>query len=613
MNITNYIENINDINIQIKSNVCSTIIDIIDKNELIKEYQDDNVFDNIILESMMIFMESKNRERDKTPRNEISKWMAEQGFWYTGDNPNKKKKSMRMYHFLQQHKFDPKDNTYESDIKNSDGSKRRIRLNIIGPQSEKISKDKKEYDRYMEILKSGKAYINDAVTPMEENEKSTYNYLQSLIKDINAVKEGRNAYFDPKSEDITIGAKELQGKQIHSQHSLKHEEGHSDSYTNKHDNSFGFIYGYKGYTGKDAPEAAEAIIKHRASGKYANDHDSDPEELMADLYSAMNISIRTKDWGKNKTTRKITKRELISVYNKMTEHVNVEKAIEDEIKRQETRVKNLSDIIYPALKERVHELLESKFKETKEERKSILSIYDPTEFSKELLYAVSTTINRFLDNYDEFDVDVLNKFKNSYNFERNNKWLQKIKTAQKIYKDILDAYKKHSIYNMRALENYMLKQNIDNDENYSCIVKLFENACNTYDLLDNYTKIMEKLNKRKEQAIEQIKEEMKEFKENYSGKYLLRIKKIILEGVEFFDKHNMLPRNFENKVTDNLKPIIDDIANKIKDNPFTNRNDEMLEKYKKRVKESHELRNNFIQSMIKEYFDELFSDDIYLD
>ena len=125
MNIHESIDFVKSITMESSLSVMDTMIDLIDKNDLITEYAENDIMNDIIMESMMIFMESKDRERDKTPRNEISKWMEKKGYWYTGDNPKKKKECMRMYHFRQQHKFDPKDETYESDKKLKNGSNKR--------------------------------------------------------------------------------------------------------------------------------------------------------------------------------------------------------------------------------------------------------------------------------------------------------------------------------------------------------------------------------------------------------------------------------------------------------------------------------------------------------
>ena len=80
MNIHESIDFVKSITMESSLSVMDTMIDLIDKNDLITEYVENDIMNDIIMESMMIFMESKDRERDKTPRNEISKWMEKKGY-----------------------------------------------------------------------------------------------------------------------------------------------------------------------------------------------------------------------------------------------------------------------------------------------------------------------------------------------------------------------------------------------------------------------------------------------------------------------------------------------------------------------------------------------------
>ena len=144
MSITKLINDINTTNMESSLSVMDSIIDMINKNETINEYAENDYISDIFMESMMIFMESKNRVRDKTPRNDIAKWMEKKGYWYIGDNPKKKKECMRMYHLLQQHDFNPKDETYKSSP-DEKGNTKRIKLNI----DPELSKKDKEMLRYL--------------------------------------------------------------------------------------------------------------------------------------------------------------------------------------------------------------------------------------------------------------------------------------------------------------------------------------------------------------------------------------------------------------------------------------------------------------------------------
>ena len=132
-----YIDNINKVSMESQMNVCDSIINLIDKYEAINEYDEESPAGEIVMESMSVFMEYVSKDKD-----EITKWMAKNGHFYEGDNPNKKKRTLRMYNFLKQHKFDPKDSTYESDIETKDGKKKRIKLRIdYGSEDLKDSMD----------------------------------------------------------------------------------------------------------------------------------------------------------------------------------------------------------------------------------------------------------------------------------------------------------------------------------------------------------------------------------------------------------------------------------------------------------------------------------------
>lgn len=241
-------------------NINESFLNIIDKNEMIQENCDKNSdLPEIFAEQLYMFCEYVSPDKD-----EITKWMDKKGYFYKGDKANKKKETMRMYQFLKQHKFDPKDETYESDIKETDGGYKRIKLNI-DPSPDGI--------------------VSPALA--------------------SAVKKGENSFYNPENNSINIGSVKLKNKQYVSQRILKHEEGHAASFDGTD------------YKNKHLPEdhpINKAVKDHKSKNKFANDHDCSSEELMADLYSVINTRLRTKHWGNNKTIRKISKSELISSY-----------------------------------------------------------------------------------------------------------------------------------------------------------------------------------------------------------------------------------------------------------------------------------------------------------
>lgn len=261
MNVIESIYNINNVVEEVNMLVVESMMNVIDKHEMIIEC-DNETLDEMFMESMEWFLESKNRERDRTPRNDIAKWMDEHGYWVTSKNDSKRKKECnRMYHFLQQWDFDPKTETIKTDIKLSNGSNKRIKLNI--------DKAKHKWDL---------ASLNDG-----------------------------NAWYDPEDKAITMGSKTLKGKQTDSQITGKHEEGHADDDVKR---------GTKGHR-KDINKIKGQYSKLIDGKPYVNYHDKKPNEGYADAYAVMHARKRTKDWGKNKETRPLNRSEVEGSFKRM--------------------------------------------------------------------------------------------------------------------------------------------------------------------------------------------------------------------------------------------------------------------------------------------------------
>lgn len=279
------IHNIDSVIMESSSNVCDAIISIIDKNELITEYSDDQDVSDIFMESMMVFMEYVSKDKD-----EITKWMDKEGYFYHGDNPKKKKECMRIYHFLKQHKFDPKTSTYESDIDDGKGGKKRIKI----------------------VFEADKVYYPD-------DRRLRPNHIKSpdQIAWEREIRGGKNASYDPKKDTITLPIKKIKGPQAKSQTTLKHEEGHAASF-HKH--------GKKGfYTDEERPDLRKKIDEYKATGKAVNNHDDDVEEMAADEYGIKNAKFRTKKPGKERSTK------ASDIDKKFSEPINY---ISDSSKRQ---------------------------------------------------------------------------------------------------------------------------------------------------------------------------------------------------------------------------------------------------------------------------------------
>lgn len=252
--------------------VVEALINLIDKNEMIQEWSDNEDFSELFMESMMWFTEAASKDKD-----EITKWMAKKGYWYDGDNPKKKKECNRMYQFLKQHNFRPSDETYLSDIDDGNGGKRRIKLRIDYTSNDVKDSTKKIAKDHYTIRQQGKL-----VSPSERIWQTEVN-------------SGRNgsALMDPDNPVITIGSKKMKGKQAKSQTTLKHEEGHVASAIKSNG---------RGYTDADDPKLREEMNAYKAEhGESSlNSHDDSIEEIKADEYAAKHAKFRTKKAGSSR-------------------------------------------------------------------------------------------------------------------------------------------------------------------------------------------------------------------------------------------------------------------------------------------------------------------------
>lgn len=427
------IESIRDVsNVSIESsiNVCDVIVGMINKNDLVQEYDNECAFGDVMMESMMIFMESKNRERDRTPRNEISKWMEKHDLWYTGNNPNKKKFSNRIYHFLQQHDFNPADGTYRTDIKLNDGTYKRIKLNIeINGRVQLTQREKDTFNRWKKyyITKDDRKgclridwYKIQRDDPSEEECD-----LMDKLRMVSAIAGGNNAFYESEADELFVSIDTLKGKQTASQFILKHEEGHAydmkDNDKSKQD--LEEINKTKQDSDKHRMEAAKKGMRN-------NSHDDDPAENYADSYAVKHAKIRTK----NNSTRNISNNDLLKVFQSLDrilredgQSISIDRVIRDIV----DSIRHCDDIIkntdggrsfkkYVSLSDRVGRIstyvghIENKQKEINNE----LSILDKTdselmELRKELESQLKRQeVIRDRDKYNELDnlLDSVNDF-----------------------------------------------------------------------------------------------------------------------------------------------------------------------------------------------------------
>ena len=304
--MTDYIKILNDAIMESEMDVMNSIINYIDKGDLVNEYDVESCVNDIFMESMMWFMESKNRERDRTPRNEISQWMEKNNLWYTGNNPNKKKLSNRIYHFLQQHDFNPSDGTYKTDIKLKDGSYKRLKLNIeINGRIPLTQREKDIMERwkkhYVEKNKNGNLSFDwYAIKKADPNQEEID--LMNKLRSIEYIHGGNNAFYHRDGDEIYMSIDTLKNKQSDSQISLKHEEGHAyDMKDNaKTDSDIKEINKIKEDSDKHKKDAAKI-------GMRSNDHDAESDESFADVYAVKNAKIRTKD----NSVKNVSNKELL--------------------------------------------------------------------------------------------------------------------------------------------------------------------------------------------------------------------------------------------------------------------------------------------------------------
>lgn len=560
--ITTFIENIKAIEIESAISVCKSIIEMIDKHETVQEYANNEDLPDIIMESMLWFMESKNRERDKTPRNEIAQWMEKKGYWYQGDNTKKKKECNRMYHFLQQHKFDPKTETYEPDIDDGKGSKKRIKL-IIDP---KISKEDKDfYLRYKDAMMNNTAEWKRL--PHETRSKVLRIY--NTISFFNNIEQGGNAAYTNVDQSIKIGAKELKGKQIYSQFTIKHEEGHADSHHHK---------GGSGFFNEELPNdhpANIALKQHKNAGKYVSEHDDSTEELMADLYAALHGQKRTKNWGKARETQSLTRSDISRIFNKWL------LPVESCIRVEKICITNMQNDYIRPIETIINHITSDKYLAT------ICDLGDE-EFLDE--------INTFIENFDisERLPSLSNHTYDKKTFDNASrdakKYRKEVQNLQTLLENVIEVYKSYGIKNKEILKRFSLMYfDKKTAENLEYVFDLSENLFDIITYIDKdidfYNKLMTSSNKLKSRI----------------DIHKIGLSNILLDVKREYKKSNSVSVKTRYKLKNNIIKTVCGPNNK----HYTELK-KLSEDFDKCQRETNSLRIKFAQSVIKEYFTGLF-------
>lgn len=563
----------------------------IDKVETIQECCiDDKTICDMYIEQL--FFEYVSPDKD-----EITKWMNKKGYFYNGDKANKKKETMRMYQFLKQHKFDPKDETYESNIKDKNGGNKRIKLNI---------------------------------DPSDDSTKDV-----SLLNA--AVRNGNNAYYYTGDKSINMGSKMLKGKQHVSQIVLKHEEGHADSFNRSADGKSGVNENLPA----DHP-ANRALDEHKKAGKFVNKHDDSSEELMADLYAAMNGSIRTKNWGKNKTTRKITANDIKRKFMKSVDRAmhRIEKETESDVeiikmlsnkskidKEIDSLSKKIVDLVKEYEKKYGKKSNDDKVVNTGAFNTGVVVIDDDddewdeyaviTESSGSLnpaniVYNMSSDIYRIIDSeltfivYTDGTLDMENIAINNNIIKKAindiNSLKKEIETYKQTMTDILNVFKNNKISDISAIQD-----RIKDKTTSKFISDIFRISTNVEDIIENFDKMLSD----KLAMMNDLTDTLNARKKSQSkqNKHLRNVYKYIKNGVKMLSTKGKFPDNFKSQLVAEVTMMCNEYVEKEKKTI-----EAKINKLKQDCVDTNELRIKFAQTAIKEYFEELFdNNDFYYD
>lgn len=558
----NVFDQINDVIMESSMAVYDAMLDIIDKRETINNNDPSNEFDNIITESFQIFVEYVSKDKD-----EITKWMDKKGYFYTGDNPKKKKECLRMYNFLKQHDFRPSDETYKTNIDDGKGGKRRLKLTFEA--------DKNETGLEGTVF-SDKNRLRPTGTKTPE---------QRMWEEI--IKRGENASYSASidkrtgkaiNEEILIPSKTLKQKQYRSGFTIKHEEGHA---ANRYHNN-------RHLSDADRPDLRKAIDDYKATGKKVNSHDDSVEEMSADEYAAKHTKIRNKNAGKKgaSNTRKIKASEIEKHFNKTSVYLT------DDAKRKITSAKSI-------------------IKQLKyfENLKSITNKKD----TRSLL--IMFNIDR--GGVGETDSDIKNIAKdylpsllNGENIPKiGNEWIKKCEDDIKYYEDSLksefDRYKQEK-------SEIMYDHEYDELEKKSRLAEITEDMTDT---IRHYKKMI----KRSKEYIKEEQEELKEFNrlmnDNEMKKRLSVIEHIYNKEKDLSkDDLNEVNRLFnEIKATGYIKEWIKKLEEKIKNEQAFINDFKFLKSTATKADSSDQMRIELAKRIIKEYFEDYLNDYIYND
>lgn len=572
--MTDYIKILNDVIMESEIDVMNSIINYIDKGDLVNEYGVESCVNDIFMESMMWFMESKNRERDRTPRNDISKWMEKEGLWYTGNNPNKKKLSNRIYHFLQQHDFNPSDETYKSDIKNKDGSNKRLKLKLEINGRIRLSQKEKDivekWKKHHLIKTENGKLVFDWLNILSESDDEEAE-LAEILLNLRKIHGGDNAFYLGSRDEIYMSINTLKHKQSDSQITLKHEEGHAyDKKDNaKNDSDIKEINKIK----EDSDKHREAAAK---IGMRSNEHDNDESENFADAYAVKNTKIRTK---KN-SIRNTSNKDLLKFFERI-----------DRCMRDGELTTSIDDCAKGI--NRLIDTCETALNNNKDSLFSFKSVIDLTDRVR----AIGAAVERIHRRETEIDTELSLLGKSDDELKALAKNLQSTLTALKGSSGTFDTRVEIS-NKLDMIEDFLdgfKPSNIDKRK-------------------ESLEKSRDRIKQKEIDHVRSLRNNSAFNKAGYDGAMSRGIITLSLNNKDINEIMSKAKtrEEAESMILDKLKPSIKRIQEKLK---ATKKSLEELKKTNNSIKDvSTRVRYEFAKKYIKEYFDEFFGDsDLYVE
>lgn len=572
----NVIESIYDINSTIREAdeaVLESMMNIIDKREMISEC-DNETLDEMFVESMMYFVEYTAKDKD-----EITKWMAKNGYWYDGDNPNKKKKCMRMYHFLKQHDFNPSDETYQTNAIDKNGNKKRIPMKFDrnAVTTKLTDEDKKLLQEMIDkkaIIKNGAGEMTPDMRKLPYDED---NMIGSMLKYAtvlgkvavgNMLQEGKNSFYDPDNNEVALSSKLIKGKQSMSQFLSAHEEGHANDFSGKKQ---GTTPENKAEIAKGKREAREYKYKTEGKGLHMNMHDKQSIEGYADKYGVQNAQIRNKNAGKKhaKKTRNINNNEIKHALQ-IIDNIVTDKGMN-------IKPEHLSDPI----KAQINAI--DTFLKTGEETSGLVEIPN-YERIKDFLNSRDQTakaVSLIMDNADEIDSDI-----------------SKGKSFEEIGTKLLDSLRKHDI----------------DEDGFDFLEKVIDDSILLHRSVKDMVKIRVGDESSYDRKMKRLLSTIKTFEDIWTSRNnkpgsSLYTPRVIITADEFesiINKNNKDNKKIMADIDAKINKGLTDIKNKLTKIVNIIDNEAKLMGSFKDL--STHLRYKFASKYVKEYFDDLFDD-----